>query len=166
MTGLKFLLVLFACVLAVTAFEANVDSDSDAENFIIGGRDARPGQFPFIVSLRSPQNVHFCGGFILSNQWIATAGHCTQLSRRWSQNVIAYTGAHTQTDGQRHAIARITVHPQYNGRQQMYDISILRTATKIQFNARVRPVQLPRGPTVHDGTTLYIAGWGNTRVMY
>lgn len=36
------------------------------------------GQFPYQVSLRSTQNSHFCGGFIISNRWIGSAGKTFQ----------------------------------------------------------------------------------------
>lgn len=42
---------------------------------IIGGADALPGQFPYQISL-IVNNSHICGGSIIDNQWILTAGHC------------------------------------------------------------------------------------------
>ena len=41
---------------------------------IVNGSLAATGQFPYTVSLRSSGNVHFCGGFIVSNRYIGTAG--------------------------------------------------------------------------------------------
>lgn len=52
--------------------------DSDAER-IVGGSYAQPGQFPFMAvvhQLRGEGIVAQCGGTILSQRWVLTAGHC------------------------------------------------------------------------------------------
>lgn len=47
---------------------------------IVGGSDAKRGEFPHQVSLQwgpTKSGVqHFCGGLILNKDWILTAGHC------------------------------------------------------------------------------------------
>ena len=43
---------------------------------IIGGSYANEGQFPYQVSLRTLPNRHFCGGSIINEEYILTAGHC------------------------------------------------------------------------------------------
>lgn len=42
---------------------------------VVGGIDAERGETPFIISL-TRRGGHFCGGTVLSNQWLLTAGHC------------------------------------------------------------------------------------------
>jgi secreted trypsin-like serine protease len=45
---------------------------------IIGGEEARAGQFPFAAALyvRTADATTFCSGALISNLWILTAGHC------------------------------------------------------------------------------------------
>lgn len=44
---------------------------------IIGGEKATDGQFPALVSLQSTNgHSHFCGGGLISDRLILTAGHC------------------------------------------------------------------------------------------
>lgn len=46
---------------------------------IIGGKYARSGDFPYMVLIEfdiSDTIVRHCGGSIISDQWILTAGHC------------------------------------------------------------------------------------------
>lgn len=46
------------------------------------------GQFPYQISLRSMQNSHFCGGFIISNRWLGSAGKFDYILKpKSSQNV-------------------------------------------------------------------------------
>ncbi|KAJ2491934.1 hypothetical protein IWW37_001906 [Coemansia sp. RSA 2050] len=45
---------------------------------VIGGTNAEQGQYPFaaFLMIRDGDETAFCGGSIISNQWIMTAGHC------------------------------------------------------------------------------------------
>lgn len=45
---------------------------------IIGGEVAHVLQFPYAAAIyaQTSSTKHFCGGTLLSNQWILTAGQC------------------------------------------------------------------------------------------
>ena len=54
---------------------------SPAEEPIINGRDADPGEWPWMVSLQltfsgAPIDSHRCGGTLIAPQWVLTAAHC------------------------------------------------------------------------------------------
>lgn len=162
MNGLKFVVGILACVFLASAYETDVAGD----NYIVGGRNANRHQFPWIVSLRNRFNEAICGGFILSDHWVGSAAHCTEARYADPRNVIIASGAHTQTDGNRHQVARIINHPRYNRNFRIFDISILRTVDRIPITPQgsVRPINFPNGPVVPVGATVYLAGWGWTQV--
>ena len=46
---------------------------------IVGGQDADEGEYPWQVSWRRAEgdgSYHSCGGSILSEDWVLSAGHC------------------------------------------------------------------------------------------
>ncbi|KAL6418532.1 hypothetical protein ACFW04_011949 [Cataglyphis niger] len=54
------------------------------ETRIVGGKDAPFGRWPWQVSVRRTSffgfsSTHRCGGAVLNENWIATAGHCVSV---------------------------------------------------------------------------------------
>ncbi|MFP2902442.1 serine protease [Corallococcus sp. 4LFB] len=135
---------------------------------IVGGIEARPNSFPWIVSLQQ-YGSHFCGGSLVrvgnkeESDIVLTAAHCVFDG---ASNVTAVAGAHdlkhptsTQVSAQ---VTRAVHHPQYNPDTTMNDIAVLKLDKPIKFDTSVagacgqssgmRPNLAPR-----------LAG-GNTRV--
>merc|ERR1712168_645162 len=46
-----------------------------SKNKIVGGEEAEPNQWPWIVAL-FVDNAWFCGGSLISENWVLTAAHC------------------------------------------------------------------------------------------
>lgn len=148
--------VAFLFLLSVALIECR------SSNYIIGGSNATIGQFPFIASLRSADNQHYCGASIISDSWFLTAAQCTQGPFLLPQNVFAWVGAHNRTDGIGYAIESIAVHPRFTARFMQNDIALLRSANNINFiPGRVQPIRLPPRDT-EDSVPIrvWIAGWG------
>jgi secreted trypsin-like serine protease len=101
-------------VLLLTFVVAFATSDDPTE-FIIGGEDARMGQFPWMISIRidsvgGAKPRHLCGGGILNRNWVITAAHCLLGGR---ESFVMAGTVRLQDEGDRYRIIRSIPHPQY-----------------------------------------------------
>lgn len=154
------LALLFCVAITITAVLADTTS-----NFIIGGQQARLGQFPHLVAIRKTNNSPQCGGCILNERWILTAAHCTQGQFSRPNNLIVAAGAHTLVDGTIYLLDRIHNHPEYNQPPFSNDISLIHTKSEIEFGTGVQPAHLPTRNVFH-GLLVWIAGWGLVEVSF
>lgn len=65
---LYLLLSVYINTMAVLANDETVS--------IVGGQEVKDGGAPYQVSIQTPDKGHFCGGTIISAEWILTAAHC------------------------------------------------------------------------------------------
>ncbi|XP_050067472.1 chymotrypsin-2-like [Anopheles maculipalpis] len=150
-------------VLCVTVLAVAEDTSLRSPTWqgrIVGGMNAASGQFPYQVSLTSLSYQHFCGGAIIGDRWILTAGHC--LINRKPENVIAVIGAlRSAQGGFNYDAQQFIVHPNFNEWTQENDIGIVRTKWTIHFNTAVFPVKMARTYTPANRAVL-ASGWGLT----
>nr|ADO08222.1 trypsinogen [Branchiostoma belcheri] len=129
---------------------------------IIGGTEAHPGSWPWMVSLQDG-GFHFCGGILISSEWVLSAAHCKINARRLT--VVAGDHDLGSNEGTEQAIQadQVIAHPNYNSHTLDNDIMLIKLATPAIINNRVSPACLPgQGQHVSDGTRVTITGWGNT----
>ncbi|KAK4878655.1 hypothetical protein RN001_011161 [Aquatica leii] len=125
---------------------------------IVGGQPASISTYPYQASLRSMSNTHFCGGSIISDEWILTAAHC--LPGRTARNMFVVVGTNSlNSGGSRYTVSEIISHPNYNEDSNVNDIALIKISGKIVFGPNVKPVRLSLDypPT---GSNLTLTGWG------
>nr|AVA17395.1 putative Per a allergen [Periplaneta americana] len=115
-----------------------------------------------MVSLRR-SNSHFCGGSIISNDYILTAAHCVIGASPSSVTVV--TGTNTlNAGGSSHEVSSITVHSGYSAANSWRnDIALLKLLVPIAFTSLQSAVTLPaQGENAGAGTACIASGWGYT----
>lgn len=143
------------------AFSEDISDETldEVGNKIVGGQVARPGQYPYQVSLRNIQSYkHFCGGAILNYRWILTAAHCF-IGGTKAYDVYATVGATTLYDGLHHNVSRLLPHPYFNIQIVSYDIALVTVKTPFTFNSLVQPISIAQNYMV-GGEEAIVSGWG------
>ncbi|XP_076373137.1 serine protease 42-like [Tachypleus tridentatus] len=132
---------------------------------IAGGEEAYDGEFPSLVSIRL-NGKHFCGGTILAQRWIMTAGHC--VNRYSAHQLMIRVGEHQLSRVENHATQDIPVkenivHPNYSiPIRHFNDIALLELADDIKFNDYAWPACLPEdSPGFYKGQEATVTGWGS-----
>ncbi|XP_076612809.1 plasminogen [Chaetodon auriga] len=128
---------------------------------IVGGCVSKPHSWPWQISLRTNTGVHFCGGTLIDAQWVLTAAHCLERSKRPSAYKVLL-GIHTEraneASKQERNLEKLVLGP--NGA----DIALLKLQSPALINDKVLPACLPeKDYTVPSGTECYVTGWGETQ---
>uniref|UniRef100_A0A1B0A9X8 Peptidase S1 domain-containing protein n=1 Tax=Glossina pallidipes TaxID=7398 RepID=A0A1B0A9X8_GLOPL len=131
---------------------------------IVNGRPARPGQFPYIVSLRY-DNRHVCGGSIISRDYILTAAHCIahqadgdSFEIPSSPFSIRAGSVHLEEGGVVIPVAETIPHPRHNNIS--FDIALLRLAQPLNFTEHISSINLAESDPPM-GANVDVAGWGS-----
>uniref|UniRef100_A0A8C6SP67 trypsin n=1 Tax=Neogobius melanostomus TaxID=47308 RepID=A0A8C6SP67_9GOBI len=126
---------------------------------IVGGYECAKSSVPYQVSLFTGYN--FCGGTVLSNEWVLSAAHCKTKS-----DVEVRLGEHNiwEDEGtEQHIMSAMFIrHPDYNPRTMDSDIMLIKLSQPATLNSYVRPAALPTSCAA-DGTMCKVSGWGSLR---
>uniref|UniRef100_A0A8C8AVN7 Ovochymase 2 n=1 Tax=Otus sunia TaxID=257818 RepID=A0A8C8AVN7_9STRI len=134
---------------------------------IVGGNQVKQGSHPWQVSLKRRQK-HFCGGTIVSAQWVVTAAHC--VLDRYGCGISGYlsvtAGEHDlrirENGEQTLPVKYVIKHPDFDPRRPMnYDIALLKVDGAFNFSSSVWPACLPNpGEKFEAGYICTACGWG------
>lgn len=134
---------------------------------IVGGDLADPNAWPWHVSLHGGMDMkYFCGGSILAERWILTAGHCIggYFHRQPTSMTIKVGQPRRDTYSpylQTHYAERLYLHPGYNKDTVNNDIALILLKDPVKFNDHVRPICLPQSKErIPVGTRCTAIGWG------
>ncbi|KAL1124436.1 hypothetical protein AAG570_001064, partial [Ranatra chinensis] len=142
---------------------------------IVGGVEATPGEFPWLVSI-TRRGGHFCGGTLIHHNWVLTAAHClcsflvlqfyssggSVLSAK-QMRVLA--GGHDLRagSGRQVPVAKIYLHPNYVCNRYKNDIALLELGQEMVWSDIIRPACLPTHVTgSFSDLDAVVAGWGWT----
>ncbi|XP_069688739.1 brachyurin-like [Periplaneta americana] len=131
----------------------------DASSRITNGQIANRGQFPFQAGL-FVDNSWFCGGSIISNNWILTAGHCIGSSY---QVTVGANNVYNPETGTVVITTRSSIrHENYNSDTLANDIGLVRIPS-VSYSTYISPVSLSSRSdqgNSYAGETVIVTGWG------
>ncbi|KAG8553464.1 hypothetical protein GDO81_003423 [Engystomops pustulosus] len=138
---------------------------------IVGGTDSLKGEFPWQVHIVNKNGEGFCGGSIVNEKWIVTAGHCFLTADEFS----VVTGEHNtevkEGTEQKLKIKRIVPHPTYNATKSKYnnDIALVELAEPIKLNDYARPICVGHrdftDKLLRTSSHSWVTGWGHVRYL-
>ncbi|XP_055345336.1 serine protease 33-like [Paramacrobiotus metropolitanus] len=136
---------------------------------IIGGKEARPHSWPWVVHLKRNYGQQFhgvCGGALVDPTTVITAAHCIdgQLDpRAYLIRVGEHSRQLTETFEEDIAVIEVIMHPAYQRWDNDNDIAIVKLAKDVALRNEINTLCIPpanREPL--DNTQATVVGWGET----
>ncbi|KAK3894864.1 hypothetical protein Pcinc_001392 [Petrolisthes cinctipes] len=138
--------------------QTSTSPSSPRSERIVGGEEAAEHSWPHQVGLFF-SGGWFCGGSLISDQWVLTAAHYTD----GAEYVDVVMGAHNIRQNEESQVTvrsdTLMTHEDYNSFSLHNDIGLIQLPSPIIFNDNIRSVALASlDPGV--GTTVTLTGWG------
>ncbi|EAA13158.3 AGAP004770-PA [Anopheles gambiae str. PEST] len=156
-------LLAIMCMLSCSSvLEPPVSILNETTQRIVGGHEIDIGAAPFQASVQS-HGVHVCGGSIIHQQWVLSAGHCS--SKEPNSLSVRVASIHHNQGGQIVNVEESIRHPLYDEQLIIdYDVSLLRLEQCLTFSPNVQAIRLPmQDEFFQDGTVCVVSGWGATQ---
>jgi secreted trypsin-like serine protease len=141
--------------------------DFKLQMLIVGGKSVSIQEFPWQVSLQKSSqnsNKHFCGGSILNENWVLTAGHCMAAVSNTSELRVVAGTTTWASGGQMRTVHSIHMNG-YDANTMDNDIALIRLAQpwdNYMTTKAIQPVCLPTRDAEFRDTMSSVSGWGTT----
>jgi secreted trypsin-like serine protease len=155
-----------ATTIEVTGCGKSKYGNPDSPTRIVGGQVTWQGEIPWQVSLQY-NGRHFCGGSVISDQYILTAAHCSVAS--WASQMKVRVAAHnlkkTESFDKVIDVEKVIVHESYDDSKIDNDVALLKLKTKLTFSSDLQPICLSSADkdTDFNGIDAQVSGWGTLR---
>ncbi|KXJ21858.1 prostasin [Exaiptasia diaphana] len=151
----------------------------DQDKRIVGGEESKQGSWPWQIALFI-NGTHYCGGSLINDMWVVTAGHCVAWPHDNTDHPEYFTvklGEHKLREFEEYEksrnVEKIVLHPGYvlkyldatgNSYYLDNDIALLKLSSPIKFDKFIRPICLLKNNMRFEwGEECYVTGWGHTK---
>jgi len=125
-----------------------------SQSRVVNGVEAKPGAWPWIVSLQSSSGFHFCGATILTPNWVLTASHCVSRNQNNPGYFRMVAGAHNKNVGegtqQKVGAKRVIMHPNYNSRTLFADVALIELSTPFRLMTVLSKLACHNKESIHQ----------------
>ncbi|KAM4904254.1 acrosin-like [Sylvia borin] len=136
---------------------------------IVGGTAAKPGAWPWIVSIQDfleSGTGNICGGSLISTQWVLTAAHCIDMVGLIGMLKVVIGATQLTRPGpgaQTRRVKRVLMHQSFNPDDLSYDIALMELDYPVQCSPSIQLACVPNATlTVSELQNCWVAGWGAT----
>ncbi|XP_075210149.1 venom protease-like [Lycorma delicatula] len=137
---------------------------------IVGGVQTKPHKYPWLTIILKDNKFH-CGGSVINNKYILTAGHCVFDEKKQDiteiHRFIVVLGAYNRNyDDERSKqyffVSAIKMPKLFHGDSlhDVHDVALIKLHKEITYNDAVSPVCLPQKIFRYEGVYGFISGWG------
>uniref|UniRef100_U5ENX1 Putative trypsin-like serine protease n=1 Tax=Corethrella appendiculata TaxID=1370023 RepID=U5ENX1_9DIPT len=153
----------FAIIVIVALYANCAYSVPHYDTRVVNGESAEVGQFPYQVQLvvTVPQGRALCGGSLISDQWVLTAGHCVEKASSFDVRLGAVKfSSDGNADGIVIKATKYIRHEKYNPLFAANDVALVQLPEKVTFSDTIQPVKISSGSDLFVGREVVVSGWG------
>ncbi|ORX89154.1 trypsin-like serine protease [Basidiobolus meristosporus CBS 931.73] len=158
-------------IVAYGAKEVQGDVKPQPMSYIVGGSSTTASEFPSMAHILLQGNSR-CGGAILNENWIITAGHClVQYSNSSASSFVKLPvesfslvfGSTQNIKTNSVPIKRYILHDQFDLVTSKNDLGLIELQSPIQFSDNIKPATIGSIPKVNQNVTT--VGFGETETQ-